>query len=90
MASTLCNYTAAFNFASPEQESAAERTSDEYEMSLNFTQVEKLYIVVATLGGALILALMVLAICYCKVHETYKIFTLGRMTKQGGYVRHTE
>lgn len=65
------------------------RTSEEYEMTLNFSQTEKLYIIAATLAGALILALVVLAICYCKVHETYKVFTRGRW-KNGGYVRQTE
>ncbi|XP_050388477.1 delta and Notch-like epidermal growth factor-related receptor isoform X2 [Patella vulgata] len=41
--------------------------------------VENLYIVAGTLSGAILIVIIVLTTCYCRMHETYKNCSLKRM-----------
>ncbi|KAK2149235.1 hypothetical protein LSH36_460g02011 [Paralvinella palmiformis] len=54
-----------------------------HDPATSHIHINNLYIVAGTLAGALLIALSVLAGCYCKVHETYRIFFM----KTSGYSR---
>ncbi|KAI0235466.1 hypothetical protein LSAT2_014014 [Lamellibrachia satsuma] len=66
---------------------APSRNMFEFESPLrHFSRVQKLLIVVGTLGGALCMAAAVLAVCYCPSHLSVD----GRWRRSRGYTRHND